>query len=119
MRRPSALLLLAFILAPAGSGRAQQQVPGTRVEVVQLDVIVNDASGKSVTGLTKSDFVILEDKKEQKLTTFVFVEGRLPKPAAATASGPTPATAASRRLRSGTRGRRAQGRRRNARAATS
>ena len=34
--------------------------------------------------------MILEDKKEQKLPTFVFVEGRLPKPAATTASGTTP-----------------------------
>jgi VWFA-related protein len=94
MRRPSALLLFALILAPAVSGRGQQQVPGTRVEAVQLDVIVNDASGKPVTGLTKADFVILEDKKEQKLTTFVFVEGRLPKAGATTASGPAPAPAA-------------------------
>jgi VWFA-related protein len=100
MRRPSALLLCAVLLAPAASGRGQQQVPGTRVEAVQLDVIVNAASGKPVTGLTKSDFVVLEDKKEQKLTTFVFVEGRLPKPGATTASGaaaappaPAPSTA--------------------------
>src|SRR5207344_2360017 len=34
-----------------------------------------------------------EDKKEQKLTTFVFVEGRLPKPAATT-SATAPAAAA-------------------------
>ncbi len=94
MRRPTLVLILAVALAAAGSTHAQQQVPGTRVEAVQLDVIVNDASGKPVTGLTKSDFVILEDKKDQKLTTFVFVEGRLPKPAATTASGSAPAAAA-------------------------
>ena len=106
---------LAVVLAAAGSSSAQERLPGTRVEAVQLDVIVTDASGKSVTGLTKSDFVILEDKKEQKLTTFVFVEGRLPKPAAATGSGPSavapapapsaPAPAAEAKAEGGTPGR--------------
>jgi len=81
----------ALALGCAASSLAQQSVPGTRVEAVQLDVIVNDASGKPVTGLTKSDFVVLEDKKEQKLTTFVFVEGRIPRPAVTTASGSAPA----------------------------
>jgi len=94
MRRPTLFSIVAVALATADPSPAQQPVPGTRVEAVQLDVIVNDASGKAVTGLTKSDFVILEDKKEQKLTTFVFVEGRLPKPAATTASGAAPAAAA-------------------------
>jgi len=89
MRRSSALVL-AIVLAPIGGSRAQERVPGTRADRVQLDVIVTDANGKPVTGLTQSDFTISEDKKEQRLTTFVFVEGRL----AANATSPAAASPA-------------------------
>ena len=70
MRRPTLFLILAVALTTADPSPAQQPVAGTRVEAVQLDVIVNDASGKPVTGLTKSDFLILEDKKEQIIAQF-------------------------------------------------
>src|SRR5262245_1975375 len=93
MRRPTISFVLAVALATAGPSFAQQPVAGTRVEAVQLDVIVTDSSGKPVTGLTKADFLVLEDKKEQKLSTFLFVEGRLPKSAAA-AAPPAPGAAA-------------------------
>src|SRR5262245_66616425 len=98
MRRSTIFFCLAVAFATAGRSPAQQPVTGTRVEAVQLDVIVTDASGKPVTGLTQGDFTVLEDKKEQKLTTFVFVEGRLPKPGAAApgaGAGLAPATPAS------------------------
>lgn len=59
-----------------GAGvRAQDQVPGTRAEIVQLDVIVTGADGKPVAGLTREDFAIFEDKKAQSLTNFLFVAG--------------------------------------------
>jgi VWFA-related protein len=92
MRRPTTISILALALATAARSIAQQPVAGTRVEAVQLDVIVTDASGKPVTGLTKDDFLVLEDKKDQKLTTFVFVEPRL---GATAGSAPAPAAAAS------------------------
>ena len=39
---------IATLLAGGGASRAQQQSPGTRTEVVQLDVVVTDAEGKPV-----------------------------------------------------------------------
>src|SRR5262245_18157694 len=90
-----ALSAVVLALAVTPRSAAQQPLAGARIEAVQLDVIVTDASGKPVTALTKDDFGILEDKKQQKLTTFVFVEGRLPKPAAATVPAtPAPGSAA-------------------------
>ena len=71
------LVVLASVLAAGSVSRAQQPAQGTRIEVVQLDVIVTDADGKPVRGLTRDDFAVLEDKKAQRLTNFLFVEGRL------------------------------------------
>jgi len=92
------LVVLAAVLAPGTAARAQQQTPGTRTEVVQLDVIVTDADGKPIRGLTRDDFAVLEDKKTQRLTNFLFVEGRLRAQgtgAPAATPEPTPAAAAS------------------------
>jgi VWFA-related protein len=84
MRRTRAvvtLLTIAALVAPGSVSRAQQQVGGARAEVVQLDVVVTE----------------FEDKKAQRLTNFVFVEGRLRAqgdgaPAAPAAAASEPAT---------------------------
>jgi VWFA-related protein len=58
------LVLLATILA---------QVPyieTLEVSVHNIDVVVTDAAGKPVTGLTREDFVLLEDGVEKKITNF-------------------------------------------------
>jgi VWFA-related protein len=87
--RPLSLVVTLSLLQAASPGTSQQQVPTTRAEVVQLDVIVTDADGKPVRGLTQADFQVLEDKKEQRITNFVVVESRRADPA--TASAPEPA----------------------------
>jgi len=95
----SALTLTALAtLAAAESLPAQQQAPVTRAEVVQLDVIVTDADGKPVRGLTRDDFAVFEDGKEQRLTNFVVVEGRrragaAPAPSTSAPAAPAPAGA--------------------------
>ncbi len=71
------LVVLGASLTAGVPARAQQQMPGARAEVVQLDVVVTEADGKAVRGLTREDFAVFEDKKAQRLTNFLFVEGRL------------------------------------------
>ena len=77
MRRLTTVGVVAAVLTLGTLSRAQQDMPGARAEVVQLDVIVTDADGKPVKGLTRDDFAVFEDKKAQRLTNFVVVEGRL------------------------------------------
>jgi VWFA-related protein len=48
------------------------------VNLVQIDAVVTDSSGKHVTDLKASDFEILEDHKRQRITTFSFIPGRRP-----------------------------------------
>ena len=45
-----------------------------QVEVVEMDVRVTDAKGNFVRNLTKGDFQIFEDGKEQTVTTFSLVD---------------------------------------------
>jgi VWFA-related protein len=48
------------------------------VRVVNVDVVVTDRGGKPVTGLTKDDFEIFEDRKPQVITNFYEVRGGVP-----------------------------------------
>src|SRR5579863_1608751 len=46
-------------------------VPRDRVEgLVKLDVVVTDASGKPVAGLSSSDLSLLEEGQQQKILSF-------------------------------------------------
>lgn len=94
MRHPRSLFLLAALSATVSTSWAQEQLPGTRAEVVRLDVVVTDADGKAVTGLTRDDFAVFEDKQPQRLTNFVFVEGSARARRAGAPSAPEPAPAA-------------------------
>jgi VWFA-related protein len=75
VRKSLSLLLLAFATPVA----AQQDVPRFVTEVVvnnvTVDVVVRDAQGLPVTGLTKESFRLREDGKEQTITNFLVVEG--------------------------------------------
>ncbi len=55
--------------APAGSDGVTT-VFKTTVRRVVLDVVVTDASGKAVAGLTKDDFAVVEDSKPQEILSF-------------------------------------------------
>jgi VWFA-related protein len=66
--------------------RPQAQNPQFRsgVDLVTLDVAVLDRAGNPVTGLTKDDFVVLENGKPQTVSTFVAVTAPTPPPDRAT-----------------------------------
>ena len=66
-------IAVAFAVALfALSSIAQQPVPAAgeviNVQITNLDVVVTDAKGNRVTGLTKDDFEIFEDGKKQEIS---------------------------------------------------
>lgn len=69
-RKPN-LALFALSLLLAAGVFAQTSAPMYQVVVavdpVSLDVSVSDRDGKAVTGLTKDDFIVLEDGQPQEL----------------------------------------------------
>ena len=93
MKRLIAIAVLcalpAFAQQPAASERIE-------VQVTSIDVVVTDAQGKFVHGLTKDDFIVLDDGKPQPLTNFAEYSGESePAPqqttAAAAPAAPPPA----------------------------
>jgi VWFA-related protein len=68
-------------LAPGGAGEASQaQSPDrtptfeTAVSLVRVAVVVRDAKGELVRGLSREDFTLLEDDKAQTIEAFQFEE---------------------------------------------
>jgi VWFA-related protein len=109
MRRP--LFVATAILLSGICGLSAQQTPApafrSNVSVVVVDVVVRDASGAIVRGLTAGDFEVREDNRPQTIRSFDFEEvTTAPSPiasppallsaaaAAAAAPTPTPAVAA-------------------------
>ncbi|MGE5244914.1 MAG: VWA domain-containing protein, partial [Betaproteobacteria bacterium] len=78
MKRIYGIALAAVLAAPAArsSGRSPQQQPpvfraGT--DVVQVDVVVHDKSGRFVPDLKQEDFEVSEEGKPQKIELFYVV----------------------------------------------
>src|SRR5271156_6004204 len=82
-----AALLAAGYLLPQGTVVAQQAAPSApasqtgppgysttvfkaNVRRVVVDVVVTDSHGKAVSGLTKQDFSVAEDGKQQQILSF-------------------------------------------------
>jgi len=71
-----------LLLVPV-SGQQSPPVFRSATSIVSVDVIVRDASGNIVRGLTAADFTVLEDGKPQRIDAFNAVrrkwdpEGRL------------------------------------------
>lgn len=64
------VLAVAAIAAPRG----QQPTFRARVDLVQIDVVVVDAEGNPVSGLTANDFELSEDGDRQTIATFATVD---------------------------------------------
>jgi len=56
--------------APAAAEPAPKAVFRVQSRLVVLDVVVTDAQGKPVSGLTRSDFTVFEDKQPQSIKFF-------------------------------------------------
>jgi VWFA-related protein len=63
-----ALLWLAAVLPIAA--QEQKLAETIEVRITNVDVVVTDAKGNPVAGLTKDDFEVLEDKRPQTITNF-------------------------------------------------
>ena len=72
-----------FLLLTAAAIAQQPQTPQTTADdgsvkfsvtqqLVIETVVVNDKAGKPIEGLTKNDFTVLEDGKEQKISVFEY-----------------------------------------------
>jgi len=68
-------MLLPLITVAALAFQVSESI---EVRVVNVDVVVTDRDGKPVTGLTKDDFEILEEKTPQVITNFYEVRGGVP-----------------------------------------
>jgi VWFA-related protein len=64
---------LLLLIGEGVAVRAQGVAAQAKAELVRLDAVVTDASGKLVRDLKREDFVLLEDGKPQKITHFLFV----------------------------------------------
>jgi Ca-activated chloride channel homolog len=61
----------ATALRPAAGAAAVSAQFSSGINVVEVYATVTDAKGEPIRGLTKDDFVVREDGKEQQVTTFV------------------------------------------------
>ncbi len=64
------LMVVLATIAPAQQKKRRGFQIGVKVKLVTLDVTVLDRSGQLVEGLTRDDFVVLEDGKAQDITLF-------------------------------------------------
>ena len=73
MTRPARLGVFVCVLVaawPAVSARQQQPVFRARTDLVQIDVVVVDAEGRPVRGLSKDDFLVFDRARPQTVAAF-------------------------------------------------
>lgn len=81
---PAAHSQQATAAAAPATGSQQQQAaqsaPALRVttRLVQISVVVHDKQGEPITGLTKDDFVVLDEKKPQAIQVFSMQTNQVP-----------------------------------------
>jgi VWFA-related protein len=73
-RRVVVVFLVLSLPASLLSQQAPQYTEQVEVRIRNLDVVVTDRAGKTVRGLKKSDFVVLENGVEQNVSNFAFYD---------------------------------------------
>jgi len=83
MRKVIAITLLFTALSgpawPQTQKAGDDQPVRISTELVQIDVVVTDKSGRVVKGLTKDDFELFENGKKQLVSFFEFVDASQPR----------------------------------------
>src|SRR5579864_8074218 len=98
MAMPARLLVftaLAPVLAqvnPTPPAASREPVLRITVNLVQVDAVVTDSSGRQVTNLTADDFEVLEDGRPQKITALSYVKVSEPAPKHVKANTRAPTT---------------------------
>ena len=87
--RASLGLLLTPVVFLAQSPQPQPTFR-SGVQNIEVDVRVNDQKGNPVRGLTKDDFILIEDGEAQRITSFSFVDLPIEPPAARAKALTTP-----------------------------
>ena len=87
IRSTAILLALAVAFAQTPQPTAPETFIRINVNLVQVDAVVTDSSGKPVTDLKPEDFEVLQDGKRQQITNFSYISthdpaAAKPKPAA-------------------------------------
>ncbi|HYO77015.1 MAG TPA: hypothetical protein VE010_11175, partial [Thermoanaerobaculia bacterium] len=67
---PVAFLLLLVLLAIPAAAQQQPYIETFELRLHNFDVVVTDAKGQPVRGLTKDDFVVVENSAEKPITNF-------------------------------------------------
>src|SRR5438874_2705072 len=79
MRKRATTALLVLLLSGVALPQAKPQKPSDdqpiriSTELVQVDVVVTDKTGRVVKGLTKDDFTLYDSGKKQQINFFEFV----------------------------------------------
>ncbi len=90
VRWASGLCFACLIVSALAQTGSQEPVIRISVNLVQVDAVVTDSSGRQVTNLTADDFEILEDKRPQKITAFSYVSIGAPRPEHIKPPAPSP-----------------------------
>ena len=100
LTRTAAVVVIALTTLPLARAQEKQgaEIPklveNIDVRVINVDVVVTDKKGNSITGLTKDDFELYENGMPKPISNFYEVEGRKAlNVSVAEANGATPGTA--------------------------
>jgi VWFA-related protein len=93
MPRKASLLSLIFLVAIATAQEPSQHVFRVETRLMEIEARVVGRDGKAVRGLTKQDFILKENGRQQQVATLDFVESPKQVESVAQESGKRPSSA--------------------------